>query len=151
MSELSERDFPTNLTAWMQDGEVLTERRKKLIDALRSGKYKYGKGVMRRKPKDSQMDGMCEFCIMGVACEVFRLEYPRESRWIEYTGDVMSFEVGNNQYADDKPYTPVAAVLTYFSMSFDDVDNLVGANDDDDANSFDLAIELAAEKWGISL
>lgn len=48
---------------------MLTEPQKKWIEALRSGKYKQGKGFLKYKNT---------YCCLGVACEIFKDELALE-------------------------------------------------------------------------
>lgn len=51
----------------------LTKNQQKWIDALRSGKYKQGKGTLKTKNKEGEI---C-YCCLGVAQELFEPESPR--------------------------------------------------------------------------
>lgn len=61
----------------MTKRERLEIRRKKWLDALRSGKYKQGVGQLRTGNR---------FCCLGVACEVYRTTRKDGSKWDE-TGE----------------------------------------------------------------
>lgn len=56
-----------------------TEYKQKWIDALRSGKYKQGRGILKT------VDG--EFCCLGVLCDVYNNEgWVTTSSFYEYNG-----------------------------------------------------------------
>lgn len=54
---------------------MLNENARAWVAALRSGKYKQGKGELRTK-EDS-------YCCLGVACDLYQKAHPETQRWIK--------------------------------------------------------------------
>lgn len=105
---------------------MLTEKQKKWIEALRSGKYKQGRGFLK---KDN-----C-FCCLGVACEIFKEE--------------LNLEVTDDEYDCSNDYLPLKVVkfLNLVSDSGANVDpnidmTLVMLNDDMGMSFEEIANEL---------
>lgn len=61
------------------------EVKKLWVEALRSGKYKQGKGSLRRVP--SRSNDVDKFCCLGVLCDLHSKAFPdtgRQSQWSQW-------------------------------------------------------------------
>jgi hypothetical protein len=67
------------------------ERKQLLVDALRSGKYEQTHGTLRDAEE-------CSFCVLGVACELFR----QEAGLGEWTSDG-AFRIAKEEETDGLP------------------------------------------------
>jgi hypothetical protein len=55
--------------------KLVKSRVKKLIAALRSGKYQQTRGTLRQRT-----NGQTQYCCLGVACDIYRKE-TRKGKW----------------------------------------------------------------------
>lgn len=139
----------------------MKEKQQLLVDALRSGKYQFGSGYLRRK--DDRND-MCEFCVAGVMCEEYRLLYPETSRWVEKNIEdpIMCFYDDNDDHKDDYTYwaNPPDTVIDFFGMQHNreeaeyagvhkylNMEDIVGMNDLDRSHNFVEIADFLEIEW----
>jgi hypothetical protein len=92
--------------------QEMAARRRKLIDALRSGRYRKARGQLRKGNR---------FCATGVACDLFAQDHPL---WM-WDGNYFG-QIGIMQgFAKIPPY----AVVDYFGLDRVGLDHLMDAND----------------------
>lgn len=130
----------------------LDKRRESLLTALREGGYQFGKTNLKFGKNDS-IQG-CEFCLFGVACDVYRLQHQESSRWErDRWTNHHRFICHSEKHGYERSYlTPPFAVLDYFGIAHNNRDALIGANDrcdkDDDApKSLSDCAELLDSMW----
>ena len=138
-------------------------RRQLLIDALRSGKYQFGRGEMKRKVNEGEM---CTFCVAGVMCEEYRLLHPGSSRWLYPTDEFSStcFYDDRDQFKDDCYYwsRPPDSVLEFFGMPDNDkvakedgmnphmnIDDIIKMNDLERSHNFVEIANFMEFEWGL--
>ena len=70
---------------------MLNDNAKKWVQALRSGKYKQGKGFLRFSTQTDNQKGTMFHCCLGVACELHQRENPSKT-WVldSYLGQSQS-------------------------------------------------------------
>lgn len=131
-------------------------RQQLLADALRSDKYKFGRGAMRRK-MDKPM--MCEFCFAGVMCEEYRLLHPGDSRWTERDNDPDMFFECEGEVRSSWAVPP-RIVMDFFGLPRDvidaidqgldadmNLDYLMGVNDQDISKDFLIIADILEREW----
>ena len=106
----------------------MNENLSKLTNALRSGEYDQIYGQLS--------NGDNYFCVMGVACEVYRQEHPEDSDWID--NEFIMYD-GDGKIKDICFGVPPLEVLEWYGL-----DDLVGGasaelNDEHDYDFHDLA------------
>ena len=106
----------------------MNENLAKLTSALRSEEYCQIHGQLT--------SGDNYFCVMGVACEVYRQEHLEVSEWVDYNF-VLYDEKGKEKYKDYG--VPPMEVLAWYGLG----DTISGAsaelNDEHDYDFYDLA------------
>ena len=103
----------------------------KLLGALKSDEY--GQIFYSLKGTRS-LEG--SYCVMGLACEVYRLDHLCSSRWEE-----RSFVILDDSFAvvDTGEQTAPSDVLAWYGMSLEDASRLTELNDEFGYNFLDLA------------
>lgn len=133
--------------------------RKRLADALRSGKYKKG----RMNLKKIFEDGSESYCPMGVACELYREEWPNACEWID---DVTFHSDNGKSYKMSSfklPYInlrnnstvvmsfPPRPICEYYGLTTGNVDDIIGMNDKTSSNNFsEIADYIEYEMEGLN-
>lgn len=112
--------------------------RQKLIDALRSGKYKKGVYSMKKSTSYFNFDIDIKHCPLGVACEVYHAENPTKSKWIVNKPQrIHTFFVGS--YINSSSTFPPGSVIDFFGMTPGDMRIIADLNDYKDATFDDIA------------
>lgn len=99
------------------------KNRKTLVDALRSGKYKQTKNVLRSKETKG-------FCCQGVACELFKDEV--DGKWVRNNnpeGEGLAFKYGKNNFDRAIVTWPFEVMNDLLGIDNDDSGNLIRMND----------------------
>lgn len=110
--------------------------RQEWINQLRTGSYRQGFGVYRRRKND----GADEFCIIGVGLDIIDNRVwatPADDREVDYGGRQVRW--GDNSGRAQ----PTLAIGQYFGLAAADYDELVRTNDDQEASFGVLADYLA--------
>ena len=111
----------------------VNERRKILIDALRSGKYELGRGHLRKILSPMNEDNDCVWCIGGAMCEEYRLLNEDTSFWkpfdVESDRTYMFYTESDDYDLESSRLVPSKAVLDFYGMSYQTLDRIVDLND----------------------
>lgn len=101
------------------------ERRLEFAEALRSGKYKQCKHVLKRDTESA-----ITHCVWGVGCEIYHNHNPNTTEWIDYSVADRKFEqwfrTDNGDVYNTKP--PIE-VQEFFGLSDSAVRILMALND----------------------
>ena len=135
----------------------IEQNRKSLIEALRSEKYGFGRGYLRKAVNPTETSQICVWCIGGVMCEEYRLANPLTSWWepeIEdgretnaYGSRSFVFFTKTDKYGrESSVFVPTKAVLNYYGISWKILDDLVSVNDNDEGEN---VLENLSEIVGI--
>lgn len=105
----------------------IDERRKILVDALRSGKYEFGRASLRRGNRN---DESCVWCVGGAMCEEYRLLNPETSSWAMQGYYSYAFNTNSDKYRiESNSLVPTNAVLEFYGLSIQTRDRLIAIND----------------------
>ena len=142
----------------------MKDRQKTLLDALRSGKYQFGRGKLRRKTDEPDM---CLFCVAGVMCEVYRLFHLESSKWISLENGKMEMGFRDEMDEDKNVYdyitTTPNTVIDFFGLpryhynakevGLNSNMCLLGIIDMNDSNMYEDTFQVIAdfleEGWGL--
>lgn len=104
---------------------VITRTRKEVyqlwLDALRSGKYRQGQGQLRQ----TDGNGHNRFCCLGVLCDLA----------VKDGGPKWNSERGPENHAAE----PSAKILKFMGLTDNEVNDLIGLNDDELRNFKEIA------------
>jgi hypothetical protein len=90
--------------------------KKKWVEALRSGKYRQGRGYLRSTVRTSAVDGGGGYCCLGVLCDIYRKETGK-GKWRRASyGETYSFEADGGQRSD---CFPPQAVIEWAGLELD--------------------------------
>ena len=101
---------------------TIKERRKELVDALRSGEYRQGIGRMKREVNDNDF----VYCPLGVACEIYRKHHIIISKWTVGITAAKGFQIGKSGI---RFQFPPPLVEEFFGFSNNNVKNIATMND----------------------
>ena len=123
---------------------IVERNRRVLLDALRSGEYNYGRGVLREEHEMETTDEVVDlWCFFGVCCDVFHKTCPEVSRWSD---NKFRFECNTEVHGSEvSKYYPPYAVLDFFGISPERQTFFMNMNDRDCDTFEDMAIIFERE------